>query len=178
MLNKTKLVEVITGCHHALDELFLRHQEAVLLGKFDDAIRIFKCFKELHCLHMDFENNALISRLEELGIKGRWPASLYRKEHAKVHELMMLTEKNLLSLSEAPKFNKDLRRRVIEFFDKEKTFKGLCEHHQEREESGMFPELDRQTDTKWRRKMIEPFLAEWNSGMKRSMTDVGMEALP
>jgi hypothetical protein len=173
-----KLTDVITHCHHGLDELFLQHQEAVLLGNFNDAMRIFERYKTLHRLHMDFENNTLISRLDELEIRGRWPASLYRQEHVKVQELIRKTEGRLRSLSKAGVFSKNLRRAVIGFLDNEKTFKGLCEHHQEREESGIFPELDRQTDTAWRRRVIQPFLTEWDDCMKGDMNVASEVAMP
>lgn len=144
------------------------HQEAVLLGRFDEAIQLLNCFKELHHLHMDFEDAKLIPKLDGLGDRGRWPASLYTDEHAKVQKLMGKTEDNLRSLGKGQLSNKDSRREIIAFLDKEKTFKGLCEHHQEREEAGMLPELDKQTDTKWRTSIIEPFLKEWNDCMERN----------
>lgn len=172
MPDNTKLTEVIARCHRELDELFLLHQEAVLLGRFDEAIKLLNCFKELHHLHMGFEDEKLIPKLDELGNRGRWPASLYTDEHAKVRELMEKTEDNLLSLSKGKLSNKDLRREIIAFLDKEKTFKGLCEHHQEREEAGMLPELDKHTDTKWRASIIEPFLKEWDDCMERNMNIV------
>jgi hypothetical protein len=62
-----------------------------------------------------------------------------------------------------------LRREIIAFLDKEKTFKALCEHHQEREEAGMLPELDKHTDIEWRASIIEPFLKDWNDCMERNM---------
>jgi hypothetical protein len=82
------------------------------------------------------------------------------------------TEENLLSLSKRQLSDKDLRREIIAFLDQEKTFKGLCEHHQEREEAGMLPELDRHSDTEWRASVIEPFLKEWNDCMERNMSIV------
>ena len=172
MPDNTKLTEVIARCHQGLDELFLLHQEAVLLGRFDDAIQLLNCFKELHHLHMGFEDEKLIPGLYGLGDRGRWPASLYRDEHAKVQDLMVKTENNLLSLSKSQLSGKDLRRVVIAFLDRERTFKGLLEHHQEREEAGILPELDKQTDTKWRAEIIEPFLKEWNDCMERNMSIV------
>lgn len=172
MSDSTKLTEVITRCHRGLNEFFLMHQEAVLLGRFDEAIQLLNCFKELHYLHMGFEDEMLIPKLDGPGDRGRWPASLYTAEHAKVQELMGKTEKNLLPLSKGQLSDKDLRREIIAFLDQEKTFKGLCEHHQEREEAGMLPELDRQTDTEWRASVIEPFLKEWNDCMERNMSIV------
>ena len=137
MPDSTKLTEVIAQCHKALDDVFLLHQEAVLLGRCDAAVQILNCFKELHHLHMEFEDKKLIPKLDGLGDRGHWPASLYTDEHAKIQELMGKTENDLLSLSKSRLSNKDFRRRIISFLDKERTFKGLCEHHQEREESGM-----------------------------------------
>ncbi len=178
MSDNTKLTEAITQCHRGLDEFFLLHQEAVLRGRFDDAIQLLNCFKELHHLHMGFEDEKLIPKLDGLGDRGRWTAALYTDEHAKVQDLMGKTEDNLLSLSKGQLSNKNLRREIIAFLDNEKTFKGLCEHHQEREEAGMFPELDRQTDTKWRASIIEPFLKEWNCCMERNTSIVNEIDLP
>jgi hypothetical protein len=169
MPDNTKLTEVVAQCHQELDELFLLHQEAVLLGSFDEAIQLLNCFKELHHLHMGFEDEKLIPKLDTLRNRGRWPASLYTDEHAKVQQLMGKTGDNLLSLSKDQRSNKHLRREIIAFLDKEKTFKALCEHHQEREEAGMLPELDKHTDIEWRASIIEPFLKDWNDCMERNM---------
>ena len=162
MSDNIKLTEVIGQCHKGLDEVFLLHQEAVLLGRFDEEIQLLDCYQELHHLHMRFEDENLIPKLDGLGDQGRWPASLYTDEHAKVQELMGKTENNLLSLSNGRLSNKDFRRRIISFLDEERTFKRLCEHHQEREEAGMLPELDKQSDKKWRASVIGSFLKEWN----------------
>ncbi len=172
MSDNIKLTEVITQCHEELDELFILHHDAVLLGRFDEAMQLLNCFKELHHLHMGFEDGKLIPKLDELGDQGRWPASLYTDEHAKVQELLGKIENNLLLLSNGQLSDKDLRREIIAFLDNEKTFKGLSEHHQEREATGILPELDKQTDAKWRASIIEPFLKEWNECMERNMNSV------
>jgi hypothetical protein len=169
MPDHTKLTKVVTQCHLELNELFLLHQEAVLLGKFDNAALVLNSFKELHRLHMDFEDEKLIPKLVALDYRGRWPASLYKSEHAKVQDLMGKTEDRLQALRQCQLSSKELRREIIAFLDKEKTFKGVCEHHQEREEAGILPELDQQTDPAWRASIIETFLAEWNDNMERNM---------
>lgn len=168
MLDNTKLTEVIAQCHQELDELFLLHQEAILLEKFDAATQLLSCFKELHEFHRGFEEKQLIPKLDGLVNQRRWPATLYTNEHIKIQELLEKAEKNLLSLSKSQLSNQDLRREIIVLLDEEKTFKGLCEHHQEREERGILPELDEQTDEKWRIKIVKPFLKEWNCCMKRT----------
>ena len=169
MSDKTKLTEAITHCHQGLDEFFLLHQEAVLLGKFDDASQILNCFKDLHNLHMRFEDELLIPKLAELGDKGRWPAFLYTAEHAKIQELLEKTTANLQFLSNNQLSGNDLRRGIITLLDNEKILKGVCEHHQEREEAGILPELNKQTDETWRISIIKPFLNEWERCLEQNM---------
>ncbi len=169
---KTKLTKVIAQCHKELNEIFLLHQEAALLGMFDEAAQLLDCFKKLHHLHMVFEDEKLITKLDGLGNPGRWPVSLYTDEHAKIQELMEKTEYSLLSLGNGQLSDNYFRRRVISFLDKERTFKGLCEHHQEREETDILPELDMRTDKKWRTNVIGPFLKEWNYCMEHNMVGV------
>ena len=172
MSDSTSLTEVVTQCHIELDELFLLHQEAVLLGRLDEAILLLDCFGELHNLHMGLEDEELIPKLAGLSDRVRWPASLYTDEHAKIKELMGKTDANLQSLSKGQLTRKELRRGIIVFLDNEKTFKGLCEHHQEREAAGMLAELDKKTDIKWRKSIVKPFLKEWNDSMVRNMSIV------
>jgi len=178
MSDNTQLTAVISQCHKALDELFLLHQEAVLLGRFDHAIQLLGYFKELHHLHMAFEDEQLIPMLDKPDCQGHWPASLYTAEHAKVQGLLEKIEKRLLLLKNGQLSDKALRREIIAFLDNEKTFKGLCEHHQAREEAGILPELDKQTDIKWRTGIIELFLKDWTCCLERNMNIVNEINLP
>jgi hypothetical protein len=118
---------------------------------------------------MDFENEKLIPALTELGDPGRWPASLYSSEHDKVQELLKKIECRLLSLRDDRLSGKAMRRGIIALLDEQKTLKGVCEHHQEREEVGLLPELDKLTDTQWRTGIIKPFLEEWKHRMGHNM---------
>ena len=167
MSDKAKFTEAITHCHQGLDEFFLLHQEAVLLGNFADASQLLDCFKELHHLHMRFEDETLIPKLAELGDKGRWPAFLYTAEHAKIQELLEKATANLELLSNNKLSGNDLRRGIITLLDNEKILKGVCEHHQEREETGILPELNKQTDVAWRISIIKPFLDEWEHCLEK-----------
>lgn len=169
MINENKLTNIITRCHQELDELFLLHQEAVILAELESAIELLGCFSELHQFHMDFENEQLIPMLAELGDPGRWPASLYSSEHDKVHELLQKTAGRLLPLRDDHLSSKAMRRGIIALLDEQKTLKGVCEHHQEREEIGLLPELDKLSDTEWRTSIITPFLEEWTQRMEHNM---------
>ena len=158
----TSLTAAITQCHRRLDEIFLLHQEEILQGNLDEAIKLFRYFRKLHRIHMDFEDQRLIPVLAEPGHRGRWPASLYSDEHAKVSSLMAKTESSLITLGSSRSTGSGLRREIIAFLDQERTFKRLCEHHQEREEIAMLPELDELTGAEWRSEIIEAFLKEWH----------------
>jgi len=166
MVDQTSLSEVVTACHRTLDEFFLVHQEAVLVGRLGRAARLLECFCDLHGLHMEFEDRYLIPILDDC--PGRWSAKLYSGEHDKIGKLLARTIDDLSALSARPLSGRPLRRALISFIDGEKTLKGLCEHHQEREEKGMLPELDTHTDTGWRRSVIEPFLAAWCIAVERN----------
>jgi len=169
MIDETKLTAVITKCHQELDEFFLLHQEAVVLAKFEPAVELLGCFGELHQFHMDFENEKLLPALTELGDPGRWPASLYSSEHDKVQELLQQAGRRLLSLHEARLSSRETRRGIIVLLDEQKTLKGVCEHHQEREQVGLLPELDKLADTQWRTRIIKPFLEEWAQRMEHNI---------
>ena len=172
MSNNIRLTEVVSRCHHRLDDLFLLHQEAVILGKFDEALQLLNCFKELHHLHMRFEDDQLIPKLDGIDDPVRWPASMYTVEHAKVQDLMEKTVTRLQSLREDRVSRQGVRRQIIDLLDEEKSFKGLCEHHQEREESGLLPELDSQTRDSWRAKIVGAFLKSWSDCVERNMVIV------
>jgi hypothetical protein len=176
--DNTKLTKTVIHCHQNLDELFLLHQEAVVMGSFDDATQLFDCFHDLHSLHMTFEDEKLLPELYRLDDPGRWPASLYTSEHSKVEELMGKTRNRLLSLSKGAHSHANPRREIIALLDWEKTLKGVCEHHQEREEQGLLPALDEQTDSEWRASIIEAFIYEWNDCADRNMHIVNGMTFP
>jgi hypothetical protein len=88
------------------------------------------------------------------------------------------TETRLRSLGKDQLSSKELRRQIIVFLDEEKTFKGLREHHQEREEAGMLLELDNQTGNNWRVSTIKPFMNAWSDCMERNMAIVNGVELP
>ena len=166
------ITKIITHCHNVLDELFLVHQEAALQGMFDDAIELFNSYRELHDLHKSFEDEKLIPKFHEFEDQGRWPASLYTLEHDKIRDLMEKTEQYLTGLADSRLEGRNLRRNIIAFLEREKTFKGYCEHHQDREEEGLLPELDKLTDSTWRAGIISPFVEEWKNCLIRNKESI------
>ncbi len=163
MTDITSLKSVIAQCHRDLDQLFFAHQEAVLLGELARAVETLQQFTRAQDTHKNFEDKYLLTRLEDLDNPGDWPPSLYSHEHRKITTMLASLEEDIVRLSKQALTGTALRSELIETLDREKSIKGLCEHHQEREEAGMLPALDAQTDKEWRAAIIEPFISEWRA---------------
>jgi hypothetical protein len=163
MTHSTSLKDVIALCHEELGQLFFVHQESILVGDLPHAIETLEQFTQAHDLHKSFEDTHLLPKLAELDDPGDWPASLYNHEHNKIGALLIKLTNDIAQLNRQKLVGTALHVELIELLDREKSFKGLCEHHQEREEKGMLPALDRQTETAWRQSIIEPFTDEWRA---------------
>ncbi len=170
MSSLSSLKMVIARCHRQLSNLFFRHQEAILVDDLPRAIESLENFTEAHDLHKDFEDQQLIPQLAKLDDPGGWPASLYGQEHDKIEALLSRLRTHLVRLNAQGLTGTERRAALIELLDREKSFKGLCEHHQEREETGMLPALDKYTDVSWRTAIIESFMAEWRATVTEDET--------
>jgi len=140
------LVDLIHKQHLDLRELFLRHQEFLLQGQFDDALTSLNHYDVCHQAHAQLEERYLFPEFVNIERQSRWEVSLYEKEHEKITSLFENISKDLSWLSEQQLTESQTRRNIIALLDKEKTFKGLTEHHEEREEDGMMKELDEQLE--------------------------------
>lgn len=163
MNDDTSLHAVIAGCHRELERLFFVHQQAVLIGALPQAVETLRVFTTVHDLHKRFEDEHLLPRLADLDDPGDWPASLYHHEHNKIEDLLTRLAAGVAELCRHAPTGTALHVELIDLLDREKSVKGLCEHHQEREEKGMLPALDRQTDAAWRASIIAPFRAAWQA---------------
>ncbi|GLQ31008.1 hypothetical protein [Litoribrevibacter albus] len=144
MLNSNPLYQAIDKQHQQLGELFVMHQEALLLQNIELAIEIFYSYKSLQVAHLTFENDTLLPELAKLP-ETRWPHTLYVHEHNKVRDLL---DKNVNALNQTQNLLKDqsttpqqYRRWVIDLFEQQKSLKNVLEHHEQREEQGMLAEL-------------------------------------
>lgn len=161
MNDDTSLHNVVARCHRELDRLFFFHQQAVLTGELPRAVETLHVFTTVHDLHKRFEDEHLLPRLAGLDDPGDWPVSLYHHEHNKIEGMLTRLDESVTELCREAPTGTALHVAIIDLLDREKSVKGLCEHHQEREEKGMLPALDRQTDAAWRSAVIEPFIAAW-----------------
>lgn len=139
--------------HEHLNELFLLHQEALLAQDIPLAAELLKQVSEGQREHIRVEEEILLPVYARAGkIPGGDP-KFYINEHRKMIRILDHFEEMLPRLmDEGPG---TMRRRVIELFDEGYWFKRLLEHHDEREESILYPVLDRVTTEEERRELLE-----------------------
>ena len=142
------LVEIIKKQHLELRELFARHQEMLLTGQFDEAKLWLEHYIVCQKARIQLENSYLIPEFAKIERTTQWDASLYEKEHEKIMHLYKNISEDLNCLAEQELDESDKRRNIIALLDKEKTLKGLNEHHEDREEEAMLKELDEQLEEK------------------------------
>lgn len=140
------LVEIIKKQHLELRELFMRHQEMLLTGQFEEAKTWLKHYIVCQKVHIQIENNYLLPEFDEIDRRTQWDSSLYEKEHEKITKLFESISEDLNWLADQDFNESDKRRNIIALLDKEKTLKGLNEHHEDREEEAMLKELDEQLE--------------------------------
>jgi hypothetical protein len=140
------LIEIIVQQHIELRELFARHQEALLQGHFEEASMWLTHFVACQTAHIEIEEKYLLPEFHKIERTSKWDGSLYEKEHDKIKHLHNNMIKDLDWLSEQTLNASDKRRNIIALLDKQKTLKGLIEHHEEREEEALLKELDEQLE--------------------------------
>ena len=124
--------------HHYLDELLHLHQEALLERDAQLALGFWQLHRQMLRLHIELEEAHLLPVLERAVASPAWAASVYRAEHTKI---LALGDNLATRLDELQ--NIGLGRRVlIGLLDKQRSYKNVLEHHEEREGKGMLPELD------------------------------------
>ena len=164
------LVKTIHQQHLDLRELFARHQEALLQGDLEKAITELDHFAACLKVHIQLEDSYLLPEFAKIERSTKWDVSLYEKEHEKIKHLHQTIHDDLNWLSEQQLDESQLRRNIIALLDKEKTFKGLNEHHEDREEDALLKELDQKLEER-QRKILQHDLKHTWAEVKASITE-------
>ena len=125
--------------HQEMDELFLQHQEALLEQDWSRARARYAAFHTLLKSHIELEDSVLVPLHQQLA-RPQWRTLVYTAEHDKVLEIAQIMADRLHSA--VPEEKGQRLRWIIQLLDDERTLKNLLEHHNEREEKGMLPELE------------------------------------
>ena len=152
--------------HHYLDELLQLHQEALIERDAQLALGFWQLHRQMLRLHIELEEEYLLPVLERAVATPAWAASVYRAEHVKI---LALGENLATRLEELQHVGLG-RRVLIALIDKQRSYKNVLEHHEEREEKGLLPELDAT--------LAAPELARLNSACGQSWHDLYQNQLP
>lgn len=139
------LGEVIDGAaleHTALDGLLWGHLDAVIAGDFATALVRFDAFAVQLRMHLAIEERLLLPRLARTTPAPRWGAHVYRAEHDRIRLLLAHQRARLACAAVTPAFDASARRaRSLAILDAARPLRAVLEHHQQREERGLFAEL-------------------------------------
>jgi hemerythrin-like domain-containing protein len=128
--------------HEKLNDLFLSHQEALLELDIEKAERRLMAFKQELLAHMEMEEQILLPIYQRAGRVTGGPSEFFTGEHARMREFIERFEQMLAQLSICAE---NIKREIIKLFDEEARFKQLVEHHDAREETILYPTLDKIT---------------------------------
>lgn len=125
--------------HQEMDELLLRHQEALIEQDMAAALSHYAAFERMLQAHIALEDSQLLPLHAQLP-KTQWRTLVYSAEHEKLLQVAQLIGQRIAAPLPAEKSAR--LRHIIKLLDEERSLKNLVEHHNEREEKGMLPELD------------------------------------
>lgn len=127
--------------HEQLDELFARHQDAVVERDLQRARMLLAAYRNGLEMHIADEEERLLPVYgERVGeVPGASP-QMIRDEHRKLLELLTDVEARLEKLG-----HDATSRDVVALLDLEHRYKGLVEHHHLREHNLFYPKLDEAT---------------------------------
>lgn len=137
--------------HERLTELFLLHQEALLLLDMALAQSRLRQFEIELQAHMRVEEELLLPVYSRAGRIPGGPIEFFTGEHKRMLEFLARFDEKVTQLQNKPA---DLHRKIIELFDVEATFKHLMQHHDLREQNILYPTLDRITSETEREELL------------------------
>jgi iron-sulfur cluster repair protein YtfE (RIC family) len=131
--------------HQQMDDLFEKHQVAILKGEYTQAKAMLKVFEGALMNHMKEEDEILLPlyRQRAAQIRGG-DADVFSEEHKKITEWMSRLNLRSSRLSRSDSNWKE----IIALLDDEAQFKKYMEHHSVREDRIFYPEVDRVVDDK------------------------------
>jgi iron-sulfur cluster repair protein YtfE (RIC family) len=131
--------------HQELDQLFFKHQVALLKGDFSRSMSMLKSFEKAIFQHMKEEDEILMPLYRQRAdqIRGG-DAEIFSAEHVKITEWLNRINLRASRLSRSDSNWKE----IISLIDDEAQFKKYMEHHSIREDRIFYPEVDRVVEEK------------------------------
>lgn len=128
--------------HHEIEELFERHQLAVLDRRLPEAQSLFDSYEKALLAHMKEEDEILLPLYEQRAGRQRGGApENFTGEHRKILEWLGRLRLRITRIPPGKAGGKTL----LALLDDEAPFKKFMEHHSARENLILYPELERVT---------------------------------
>jgi len=146
--------EALREEHSELLETLLAHQEALVRGDLASARDLAGELHEALEAHARHEEERLLPVLEKGGGWSRiGEPRFYRDEHEK---LRAMAAEIIEATAALDRDDPAVHREIALLIDREHGFRTLMEHHHEREERGLFPDIERLTTPEERARLLEP----------------------
>ncbi len=152
----------LLNVHRELEEIFFRHQEALLLCEIDRAVEELRRHEAKLFVHIQDEEDLLLPIYEARTDKiPGGPVELFTGEHKKMKMFIAEFYETLNRIRvESGSY---LRRSIIALMDRQFMYKHLSEHHDLREKNILYPWLDRITSDEERRGLLKRCFGEHRS---------------
>jgi hemerythrin-like domain-containing protein len=154
------LLALTSHFHRQLDHYMGLHQECLLEQQLELALSSHDLLQRGLELHIEVENTQLFPAYEQWLTDGRWPLLVYQKEH---EQLLKMLTKSRAMVADLSGSGSKLRQQILALLDYQRSLKNVVEHHEEREEQGMLPELDAALDAAQSQALIAAMAASWES---------------
>lgn len=156
------LAEIIHKQHLQLKEMFSCHQELLLQGDLNEAFSLLEKYAFYQKAHIQIEEESIFIEFTKIYRETLWDLSLYKKEHKNIIKLYKNIAEDLNWLRHQSMDASQKYRKIIAIIDKEKTLKGLNEHHEAREIEAMIKELDEKLTQDKSRNIAHHINSVWN----------------
>jgi len=139
-----RALEPLVDLHQALDVLLLEHRVALMRAELPAALRAIRRFGIWMRRHIQDETELILPVYARHGpfARGATP-EIFANEHAKILEHVARAEALTAALGDANLEGDALRVACLGVLDREKLLADLCEHHDRRERTWLYPSLER-----------------------------------
>ncbi len=142
---EVRALEPLVDLHQALEVLLLEHRVALMRGELALALRTIRRFAIWMRRHIQDENELVLPVYSRHGpfARGATP-EIFAGEHEKILEHVARAEAHTAELAGAGLEGDALRVACLGVLDRERLLADLCEHHDRRERTWLYPALEKQ----------------------------------
>jgi hemerythrin-like domain-containing protein len=152
MVGTNYKLSALLGEHEELEELFNKHQRALLAKDLETAVATICTFQNRLQRHIAYEDRVLLPLFAAKGAETEGATlPIFQVEHRKLRETAASLAKRTAALYDSS----DILGSILKLLDDEWLFKGLFNHHALREKNAFFPRLDACTTEFERKRALE-----------------------